>query len=153
MQHRRAFRRLAANLALMAALFGGLFLGAGNMVMLQLDPSFAAVLHAGHGADDHSGHGQSGDEPEQPPADALACGDGLPATDSGHADANDPLPVLPAHCLFCLDGITPQPVDPPAAPETTPARPSLPAPPATVQATLIARHHPASPRAPPATLV
>ncbi|MDZ7825300.1 MAG: Plug domain-containing protein [Gammaproteobacteria bacterium] len=72
MQHRRAFRQLAANLALLAALFGGLFLGAGNMVMLQLDPSFAKVLHGGHGPDDPAGH-----DHEDPAVDALACGDGL----------------------------------------------------------------------------
>jgi hypothetical protein len=151
MQHRRAFRQLAANLALVAALFGGLFLGAGNMVMLHLDPSFAAVLHGGHGADEHSGHEHAAHEPEQLPAEALACGDGLPAA-AARADAGDGLPVLPAHCLFCLDGITPQPVDPATAADSTPARPSLPAAPATLRATLVARHHPARPRDPPATL-
>lgn len=148
MQHRRAFRQLAANLALLAALFGGLFLGAGNMVMLQLDPSFAKVLHGGHGPDDPAGH-----DHEDPAVDALACGDGLQAVGNDQPDATGPLPVLPAHCLFCLDGITPQPADPAAAPETTPARMALPAAPATLQATLIARHHPARPRDPPAATI
>ena len=148
MQHRRAFRQLAANLALVAALFGGLFLGAGNMVMLQLDPSFAAVLHGDHGPDDHVGH-----DHEDPAVDALACGDGLEAATTGHSNASAPLPVLPAHCLFCLDGITPQPVDPAPGPETTPARPALPAAPATLRATLITRHHPVRPRGPPAATI
>lgn len=148
MNHCRAFRQLAANLALVAALFGGLFLGAGNMVMLKLDPSFAAVLHGGHGLDDAHGH-----DHEDPAVDALACGDGLAATRDGRTDATGPLPMLPAHCLFCLDGITPQPVNPAAAPETIPVCPSLPSPPATLRSMLAARHHPARPRDPPATTI
>jgi len=148
MQHRRAFRQLAANLALVAALFGGLFLGTGNMVMLQLDPSFAAVLHGAHGPDDPAGH-----DHEAEADDALACGDGLQAAGNDQPDATGPLPMLPAHCLFCLDGITPQPVDPVAEPETKPTRPSLPAAPATLRATLVARHHPARPRGPPAATI
>jgi hypothetical protein len=141
-------RSLAASLALLATLFGGLFYGAGNMLMLATSPGFASVLHGDHGG--HEGHG----EHDHGAVDALVCGDGVgPATRAAPApDADGPLGI-PAHCVFCLDGTAPTPVEvvaaaaDPLCPEAPRLRPN-PAPAASV-----AVHEPRQPRAPPVRLV
>jgi hypothetical protein len=116
MYRSRRLHRFAAGLALTAAVFGGLVLGAGNMLQLYLDPAAAASLHGTHGApahgehDRHAGHGMHPAVAAEP--SSYDCGP------HGHAAAPEPVPeadpptvpTLPAHCLFCLDGIVPQPV-------------------------------------------
>jgi hypothetical protein len=142
MRRSRRLHRFAAGLALTAAVFGGLVLGAGNMLQLYLDPAAAASLHGAHGTsapgehDRHAGHGMH----------PTVAAD-VPSYDCGphaHAAAPEPVaeaappavPTLPAHCLFCLDGIVPQPVvlagldEGPAVlpPPAPPVQPALDAP-------------------------
>lgn len=116
MHRARRLHRFAAGLALTAAVFGGLVLGAGNMLQLYLDPAAAASLHGAHGVEASGEH----DRPAGHGMHATAAAD-APAHDCGpqaRAAAPEPVaeaapptvPTLPAHCLFCLDGIVPQPV-------------------------------------------
>lgn len=158
MRRSRRLHRFTAGLALTAAVFGGLVLGAGNMLQLYLDPAGAASLHGTHGAhahgehDRHAGHGMHRPVAAEP--SSYDCGPHTRATASEPEAAPPAVPTLPAHCLFCLDGIVPQPVVlagvdeghavlPPAAP---PVHPALDAP---VRYT--ARAH--RPRGPPLHLV
>ncbi|MEE4360586.1 MAG: hypothetical protein V2I63_03580, partial [Pseudomonadales bacterium] len=101
--------RFAAGLALTAAVFGGLVLGAGNMLQLYLDPAAAASLHGAHGVETHGEH--AGHGAQRPvTAEALSYDCGPHAPEPVPEAAPPAVPTLPAHCLFCLDGIVPQPV-------------------------------------------
>lgn len=111
-------RSLAASLALLATLFGGLFYGAGNMLMLATVPGFASVLHGDPG--DHRHDHASG-----PRVDRLACGEGVGAAAVPPTASADHEPLgIPAHCMFCLDGVSPAPVDLAAA-AVEPERPLI----------------------------
>lgn len=129
----RAFHRLGHALALTATLFGGLVLGTGNMLALQLEPGIAADLHRLHGmgsmpgmaherAPMHDMASMHASMRVAPAAHDAASMHGMhhahagaapqqmpPPT--GHMVASGPLPDLPAHCMFCIDGIAPQPVE------------------------------------------
>ena len=171
-------RALAARLALLATLFGGLFYGAGNMLVLATVPGFASVLHGDHvgdhgaAADVHDCVGDYGsvhrtaDAPRRDPGDhrhdhhpgapvdGLGCGEGdgiakAPPTDT----ADHELLGIPAHCMFCLDGVVPAPVDLAVATFETerPLTPHLQCEPAPAAAAPV--HDPRQSRGPPLRLV
>lgn len=162
----RTFMQFGQQLALWAALFGGLFLGAGNMLMLHVDPAAAHRLHTEHGAaaPGIADRSRSAAVAHDPALEALICGDGLAAANAwpasevalDHGYLTQPTriatPWLPAHCLFCLDGIVPQPVALLTAPSSPADTPAAPATVRTIAVELPSRRYSTQPRAPPASM-